>query len=692
MATPRANGNPRNQAWHSRPDPWLALIVSVACVAAAVAYVSEERFVYFWDWNGFSSIAAQFSEAAFKSPRQALNLLANSLRAEYNLVFAIPLVPILGWNPESRLLYISALAALYLPAFGLTTGALAIQAFPRIGKRGMAFVAIAAIIVPPTWAVTMRGYPDALGAACIFCGILALAKDAALRRSRTVLKVAFWLALGITVRRHLAYASIAVIGCACVTALLATRLRPGATVNGFATPGPRLARPVLLSTMLVLWLVVLNPFLLANIAGNDYSALYASYQEGPTTLLRLFALDVLGPVLFAIGMAGCAIGVARGYRRIDANFVISLYCLFWVGTWIALARQTGLHQMIAGLPLLAVVGGCNILASVHRIAGRNIAMATGALLSGYLVVNASLIYGTDQQRHADVRHIAPVLSPYLGPLRRADFQTLQAMVSALRMHGQPVLVAASSSTLNFDVIAQAETMFARRGDPRFGVEAAPQIDSRDPLPIEPFLRARQVIVATPFQHHIPADRQQVVEVVGDIVSSPAQSHAFASDEVQYRLDQGAVARIYRRTAETPPHEALDVLTTMRARVSATSPIFRDYWHVSDPVQGSGLSWNPDGSRNAYVSVGASALTVTLLRRVENPLAAQADFEVAGPGCAGVVMSCGDKPTDLPTGRTHVSFALKPGADGFAAIRFAAKMGSDCTVAVSRLVTVNRQGD
>lgn len=658
---------------------FVVLVVTLSCLA--YVYSTHERFIYFWDWNGFIGITQQFCNALQHNVVDAAKMLWQSMKGEYNLIFAVPVSAIFLWDTESRPLFIVALTALYLSSACTCVGAIIRKAYPQYGWRGMWAGAILFAIVPPTWNATMRGYPDTMGVACVFVALAALVSDPQLSRTKTIVRIAFWLAIATVIRRHLAYAVISTLGTIAITiglhTLYSRRTAQRALVHELARAA---LRPALLLILFLVFLAVFDPFFIVNVLHNDYGSLYASYQHSPLDLTSYFYHSVLGPPLFVAGLAGCVAGMAAGARRIDGRFVISTYAVLWLIVWLGLARQSGIHQAIVGLPMLAIVGIFNLTALLQQCGARRAATVFVLLAGVYTIANATLTYATKADVSTKIRTKLPVFSQYAGPLRRSDFAALRNLTDTLRAGKQPVLVAASSGNLNFDIVSQAEKRFYPPSNRILAVISNAQIDSRDPLPIEDLIRANQVVTVTPFQHHIAADQQQVIESVLDLVMHGVASKDFVKYDATFQLREGGVAAIYRRVRPMSVADAIAALEVMQSRVPATNRIFRDYWYIGQSAVPAGMNWNPDGTRNAYTVFTHGGVSITLLRKPDGPIDWFAHVDVTGEQCKGATLSVGTQTVTLKAGNTlPINIRTLPDADGLLSVHLDTEDMSACNV-------------
>jgi len=438
----------------------------------------------------------------------------------------------------------------------------------------------------------------------------------------------------------------------------------------------------------LVFLAALDPFFVINVTKNDYSSLYASYQKTPLSLGYDFYQSVLGPPFFIVGLAGSIAGIVNGFRRLDGRFIISVYSVLWLIVWLALARQTGIHHAIVGLPLMTIVGIFNIVSMVQRVKGRDLAVAFAWLIGVYAIANAVLTYGAHLATYRSVQARLPIFSKYAGPLRRDDFAEIHELVGELRNGPQPILVAASNGNMNFDVVAQAEKRFYPPSNRKLAVESNAQIDSRDPLPIEDLLRAGQIVVVTPFQYHIARDQQQVVESVADIVTQGVERNDFAKSNEKHLLQQRGVAIVYRRIKPTSLSDALDALSAMKSRVHATNVIFRDYWYSGDQSVPVGMAWNPDGSRNAYTAVTQKGVTLTLLRKTSSDVHWSALAKVGGQSCTSATISIGNEKVSLRAGPQQVSQHTRATPDALGVVSVHIESNDDhlCNVDLTQMVT------
>jgi hypothetical protein len=639
--------------------------LALAVGALAFAYMSQESFVYFWDYSNFQGIAGRFADALMADPKAGADMFVDALANEYNLIFALPLLPVIVLTDGSRLAFIVALAVLYLVPFALTIGVICRRVFPRLGWAAQWTGTLLAIAVPPVWVTVMRGYPDVLGAAVLLAGVAVLLGDVRLERWSTVLWVAFAVAAAVAIRRHLAYASLAVLG----TAGLTVGLHWIETLRAYGMPAVlddardgRLLRATALPLAALGFLMVLNPFFVGMVLQNDYGSLYASYQLPPRELLQAFSHVMGGPFL-AMAAFGVIVGLVRGRLRCTPMTALSLFCVAWLVLWFGLARQPASHQVIVTLSLMAIAGVLHV-ADLLRARARPIWVRlwlASALI--YAGASAILVYGPWASAYTAVQQPTMLFSDYLGPLKRGDFDELRQLVGALRQGPQPTLVGASSVLLNYDLVDRAEAqLFGNRGPKRLSVLPSPQIDSRDPLPVEDLLRSGQVVVATPFQYHLTPSEQDVVRVVIDALTRDWPiARDFVREARTFHLDAGMEAVVYRRVAPTSIEVALDTFRRVREEAGLPPERFRDVWYWSGE-QLFGTSVTPEGARDFYfgppMPPATRPLALTMLRPVRGHIRIAGKVLLEARACTGMrlkLMQVGSDTVpgavDVPAGRS-----------------------------------------
>ena len=180
---------------------------------------------------------------------------------------------------------------------------------------------------------------------------------------------------------------------------------------------------------------------------------------------------------------------------------------------------------------------------------------------------------------------------------RNDYVEILRLTQFLRTEVKPgdgVYVAASSSCINPDILRQADIAAGGNRQGRLNVLSVPLVDSDGYYPLGELLNARYVVMAEPFQHHLPEREQDLVRSVYDLFhQGRAVAQDFEALSTRYALT-GCTASIYRRRRPTIVPVALETLRYM-AETTETPPGMQPDWVVLESAYPSWLSRNFDGS-------------------------------------------------------------------------------------------------
>lgn len=555
---------------HRRARAWLLdgllLIALLAIVVGGAAlYVRQERVFYWYDLAGYHNGARGLAELYRQSPAAARRATRDSLAQDYNALYAVPLLPVLLVCGTSRQSYVAALAAVYLLPFALALGAIAVRLIPARPRPVFWSTAVLALLLPPTWLPTLRGYPDT-GAALLVAGAVWLyLGQPRLTRPWQAPAIGASLAAAILFRRHFAYAGVAFFGAAGLLLLtrcaIEARGRPRRAALGLVAGGLRLG---LAAGATLLALALVDRDFLARILTSDYQALYASYMRSPGEMLRWVAAGYGG-----VALLGAAAGLVLGGRgraiRHEAALFVALFGGLALLVWLLYVRQPGPHYTLHFTPPV-VLGLAALGWLLRRRAGRRLRSLAPGVLAALLVANLLAALAPPPA----VGPARPLLAAGAAPLRRADYDEVARLVRTLRdltPERQGILIAASSDLLNRDIVANAERTLYGEAGARLGLLDVPEIDSRDWYPLDQLLPADYVVIVEPFQHHLPAERQEVIRAVVELFAAgDGLARDFAPLPDRFTLAGGATVTIQRRARPTSLATALETLQILREGV------------------------------------------------------------------------------------------------------------------------------
>jgi hypothetical protein len=565
-----------------------ALLVALAFVVAAAfarSFVGGERFFYYWDFAAYQDIALRTADT-FRTLGlvDAFYTVYLSTADDYNAIFAIPLLPFLSLLGETRVTYILGLTLLYQVPFLLALGGIAAKLVPSSSRAVFWCTVVVGFVTPMAWVPTLRGFPDVGAAALIALATRLYVEDPHVIRRSHVAVIGVLLALAILFRRHFLFAVIAFLVAMVLLALVRVSGRAaGRDARDAARELARgLARIGFVGTVTCATLAVFGHHFLMRIWTHDFATLYTGYQVPPSQVLVWY----VKPYGVAVCLAACIgfVFAVRG-RIVDraATTFVAVFSVVLVVMWLVMVRQLGEQYTLHFTP--PIVLGCSLLVwSLTRAASHLV--GPPALLTTTACLLCNLFFGLSA--HPKVYHPSPFRAAFAAnwpPLRRTDYDDMRRLIESLQERAGPdetVLVAASSHTINPDLLAHAaQSQFGRAGS-LLKVLRTPALDSGDVYPLELLLQADYVVLVHPFQHHLQPEEQRVVKVVLDLFD---EGRDFAQDFEPlpgvYRLEDEAVATVRRRIRPTSDAVALRTLRYVREGVRRKPGMQSDWMVLSE---------------------------------------------------------------------------------------------------------------
>lgn len=567
----------------SRPLETHAVRVATIVAAAALAlvipcvYVPMESTVHWWDYGLYHDIAIETTRAFSESPRAGGAAVLASLERDYTAVFALPLVPLLRLLGESRLAYEVSLALVYVLPLALVVGSLAVRFVPQRPMAVQASAVMLTLVLPMSWASTLRGYPDAGGALLLFLAMRLQVAGEGHGRALRIAATGLLLAASVVFRRHFIFAvPVFLAAAAAQEAVSALGASSGSRARRLAAGGTHVAT---LAASTLLWLALIGRGFLHRILADDFFTRYAAYLETPGHMLRWY-VECYGWLVLGAAVVGLAVAVRRARREHNPTVFIVAYGVATVLVWAFVARQEGEHYAWHSTPVVAL-GLCALLWTPAATATRRgVATATWAVLLGNLVYSLA-----PASPGAPIQIPAPLLvvAARWPPLRRSDIGELQRLVDTLRQNAgahQPVLTVASSRTLNPDLLRRAERQYHGR-EALLEVLEIPSVDSRDPYPVEMLLRANWAVVPQQLQLHLGLAEQRLVATLHTLFASHAAAAGdFESLPGMFVLEGGVHVSILERVRPSQLATGVATLRAFEDAIPSPSPVQPDWVVVS----------------------------------------------------------------------------------------------------------------
>src|SRR5262245_22996972 len=512
----------------------LLLVVSWLTVALTVAYMLCEHTSYFWDFALHEQLARGL-QAAWDNAgvHGAFRYLNDTLKQEYNALFALATVPVMSLFGGSRIAYIIGLT---LPFLTLWIGG-CWMLLHQAGQRPVSLWPLFLVMtVPPPWTTALRGMPDIAA-----LGVFTIAIASYLRGTLTVARavmVGILCGLTFVLRKTFLFS----VGAFFVAALFDTFVQQRARIGALVVA----ALTTVATILLLQWRFLLS------LTRTSYGRFYGSYLQDPLTT-GSFLLGQFGGV--AIGLA--ALGHCRAWRAGPQTrrlaMLLSVTAGVWFLFWVFLARQVAFQYALGPLAVWIAIGLAFAASPTMGSLEGRVSPVRPLIAAALLAVLLTALLPAQTRRDQlplEVQRLA-LAAPY-GPMVRTDTAELQALASELKTSagaGGTVYVVAASGVLNASILIDTQL---RAGSPRLPLLPGPEIDGRDGAPYDIIAQADIVVLPSTFQGHLPRG-QNVVQSVDALLRQPWFRSYFTSHERRFTLEYGVNVEILERSQRIPAH-------------------------------------------------------------------------------------------------------------------------------------------
>lgn len=567
----------------------LRLGILVALTAAiGVAYQAVENSIPYWDYARIESLYNQLEAGFENGPVAGLGWLLDQVnRAEYNSVFALPLMVAPGIFGESRdsivLAGLLIYTTLYLIAFGfLLRKIFGYASLDEIGLIGLG----SALLLPSVFTATMLGFETIAVLPVLTAGLVvflvAAWPDAEVNHGKRL--ALFFLAGGLLaatflMRRAYAYTVISFYTAAGLVLLgelllgvVSWRSREARTrILGLATAG--------LGSATVLLLVALDRVLV--VLSTPYQELYAPWKMASSKVV-LQLLSSVGGSLLVLSTAGFLLRrkvVPKGRRAMAA--LLGGTAAIGFAHWILLVRlRMRLDKPLLFAPMIA-------LGLAMFFTGRDDQRWSNAAriaCLALLLVNLGVSLGAVPEIKAAQ---SLVFAHPLPPQTRDDMDGYREMVSWLRQASapeggpaEPVLVLGATGDFNDSLVKEAENYFFGSEKSRLNVPHFSSVDRTSNYPVW-LHNADWVLVARPFQFHTSLEQRRLMRFAWEeFTRNRGVSANFERLEEKWvvgrRAAKPVTVEVWRRVRPDAPAEVLDLIERARAFV-VHHPVFPNLW-------------------------------------------------------------------------------------------------------------------
>lgn len=511
---------------------YAAIIVASAAVIVAFVryYVRHEEPLYYWDyaayWNQYRAYGAllEMNHAVF------FRRLWRSIRySSYSGYPVLPLMPIYLVFKGSRIVYISAVSVVYLIPASLIISRISTHSIPDSRSFRFPTVFVIAILFPPFWAPTLRGYLSIGGLITLGLAVQVIISTQYLTKARLVesASVGFLLWATFLFRRWYAPAVIGVLFtsvCFSVASAWRKRDQEPATVQ-------TLYSYAIVAAVGVSCGLAFQAPLLLRILHTSYSGRYIAYSAPFSHSLYVIYKN--------LGLATTTIifwGILYAGRK--ERYSVTFTAIAALSTLVVFSsiQTPGLQQQLPEMFLLfpAYIYG---LHSISRAYSSKY-VTSGLLLWAMAAFAASfLLYRIDAWE--GFRTLMPEAYP---PLRIAQFGHYVALDNELRAlpKGSRFSVFAASPYLNSSLLVAINPKLEKT------IRWESDIDARDHFRWAD-LDSKFVVVGDPVQTQFRPQYQRVIWVPAtEILEHKGVGVDFVRYGQSEQLAHGVIGQIYKR--------------------------------------------------------------------------------------------------------------------------------------------------
>ncbi|MER9295807.1 hypothetical protein NKI38_04815 [Mesorhizobium sp. M0621] len=542
---------------------WILIwaLSSLAIVGVVAAYVHRESPAYTWDYAAYWNTFGEYGNFFATSPVGALKAVFGGIWSQdYNPSGVVPLLPFYALFGSGRIVYVSAVALLYL----LPTTLIATAVYSRTAKTtsGLLPIFLVALTFLPFWAPTLRGMLDIVGLVFLGLATLLLFKSDFLTRRPVAngLLLGFLIWLPFLFRRWYAYSVVMFFVVAfLVGSVKAFHERTGARSVLSLGCGLAIAFVVLITLALAF-----QYELLVRVLTTSYGDLYSAYQVPFLTHLQMFA-SRFSPYMLALTLFGAIVLLAN--KSFEGAFCL----LAAVGTFLLFIRTQylGPHHFLPIafwlLPLL--------LAGVTRCAGYLRVLPIHFRLWPFAAIAVATFLMAITPWSRSLGPTAHIFVPEsdTSPLyldNYAEYERLTSDLERLTGRGEKFVVYASTKRISDSLLVALDRNLRDR------VIYSPHIAKQALFDFNA-LGAEFAVAVTPPQEHQAPGSQANITIPGQwLLDRRGFGRAYEKIGSDYALMDGVHAYLFRRVRPVTLDEVNELVTELDGHYPGWGQMFR----------------------------------------------------------------------------------------------------------------------
>ncbi len=587
-----------------------AIVYLMLCSAAGLLFlswlVSGERYFLGPDPKVYFGAAKDLFFASEVSLSAVIDLLKLKSASTHNSFFALPLLSVFEWIGFGQHEYLYSVFWVYFVSSVLALTLLFSRVLTStVNTERMLIVSFFVFMTLPTAWVVLSIYKPDLGGILFLSGILIVLIGGEERVSfRALLWLSFLVFCALLFRRHLAYSIVSIYLAVSLAAFAKCIVRKG----GILILSRFYFYLALSGGMAFGLLFIVAPGYALQFLENNYAVAYSGYSKDWSSILYRW-LEFYGALPVLLAFLGFFLGLRSALVNSYSVIVLALAAVVWSVLWLVTSRFYDYHFSINPILLFVAIGDALLFYWVLVCGGRPMIRIIGASVLTFTFTYPlahnffpkSLVFDNW------------VLGYRVIPLERhkADWDSYKSLIHYLENNTrgvEKIYVAASSSELNNSVLLSASEALSSR--PLNILKGIAQVDKRDYYKAAEFLSTDYVVVASPFQFHLPSGEQRVVGEAALALSSGTALSSFymkMDRSFDFYSGSGFQVEIYRRLKEVPLQVRSDYLDDLAEAMNITDFYGRVFFELSPSNNSSiGMSnkglWTYTGNNRAWPAV------------------------------------------------------------------------------------------
>jgi len=532
-------------------------------------HLSQEQYIYFWDFSGFWRKTIEFVRSLEGNPLDALKFMYESmLYQEYSyfpeMFLALP-ISLIG---ETFPRFVVAMFNFFVMPANAVLAIIAfwIQDQFNIKHKWFMFVVLSLICLFTANILPMKlGYIGSAGLPFIgFIILVILTDDFEEMQVFKSIFIGVNLVLLVLIRRWFSYVAVSFFIAYPIAFLIDLTLTKQLSrhkiqhyfINTF----------IMGSTSLVILLIGFFP-LVNTFVSYDYQLAYQSARVGGYLYALEWFITFYSPLLSLIFFLGLTMGLFHSkVRRISLFFAFSIFIVIFLFYRIQVFGSHHYYIINMYVAFFILMGFGYLL----RYLPNRFNSFMACFLAVAMMANFMLVFV--QRNDSIVYQITSIFQPLSTKLRyppryRADVDTVRDIsdyLDSTPSAGEYVYVLSGSANLNDDLLRNA--WFPEKFNSVRNIEPTMQLDTRDGIP-KLFFKYSYIVVADPIQYHNGEDYQKVIGILADGMLRDEALKKYYSIEKTFTIIDDIKVYVYKLIEDIPK----DIIDKYREKYKAIYP-------------------------------------------------------------------------------------------------------------------------